>query len=146
MAALATVATLAAAGVSAVGTIRQSNAQKQAQRMQADAAQSQEQARQQELIAQREKDRIERGQTLERTIASTRARLGAAGVAPDEGSASAITTGLRETAAASEGVSDDVFRVRLARGRASLLAPDGSLGTAAQLTRTLGQAARSLLG
>lgn len=146
MAALATVATLAATGVTAVSTIRQANIQRQNQREQANAAQQQEQARQQELIAQREKDRADREQTLARTVASTRARLGAAGIAPDEGSASAITTGMRQTAAEAENVSDDVFRVRLARGRASLLAPDGSMGTALQVSRTLGQAARSLLG
>ena len=146
MAALASVATLAAAGFGAAATIRQSNAQRQASRAQADLAQGQEQARQQELILAREKDRAERQQTLQRTIASTRARLGAAGVAPDDGSAAALTTGLAETAAAAEDQSDDAFRLRLARGRASLLNTDGSLAPALQVGRSLGQAARSLIG
>lgn len=147
MAALASVATLLAAGATAAGSIRQAEAQRQAQRAQAAIAQQQDQARQQELILQRERDRAEREQTLARTIAATRARLAAGGVAPDEGSGAAVTTGLRRTAAEAEDATDEAFRVRLARGRASLLAPpDGSLNAALAVTRTLGQAARSLLG
>lgn len=147
MAALASVATLVAAGASAAGSLRQADAQRQNQRAQAGLAQQQEQSRQQELVVQREKDRLEREQTLARTIASTRARLGAAGVAPDDGSAAAITTGLRRTAAEAEDASDEAFRIRLARGRSSLLSPDGGgVTTALSVGRTLGQAARSLLG
>ena len=136
MAALASVATLVAAGASAAGSLRQADAQRQNQRAQAGLAQQQEQSRQQELVVQREKDRLEREQTLARTIASTRARLGAAGVAPDDGSA-----------AEAEDASDEAFRIRLARGRSSLLSPDGGgVTTALSVGRTLGQAARSLLG
>lgn len=146
MAALASVATLATAGLGAAASMRQAKAQRETQRAQADLAQGQEQARQQELILAREKDRAEREQTLRRTIASTRARLGAAGIAPDDGSAGALTTGLAETAAAAEDQSDDAFRIRLARGRASLLNTDGGIAPVLQVTRSLGQAARSLIG
>lgn len=146
MGALTSIATVAAAGATALGGIRQADAQRQTQRAQAQAAQQQEQVRQQELVVQRERDRAERAGSLSRTVATARTRLAAGGIAPDEGSAAALTTGLNEAAAAAEGSSDEAFRVRLARGRASLLAPDGTVTAFLQAGRTLGQAARSLLG
>lgn len=146
MGALTSIATIAAAGATAAGGIRQASAQRQAQRAQAELGQQQEQARQQELIVQRERDRAERAESLSRTVAAARTRLAAGGIAPDEGSAAALTTGINEAAAAAEGSSDEAFRARLARGRASLLAPDGSVTAFLQAGRTLGQAARSLLG
>jgi small-conductance mechanosensitive channel len=146
MAALASIAALVGTGASVVGSVRQSDSQRQTQRAQAELAQQQEQARQQELIAQRERDRAERAETLSRTIASTRARLAAGGIAPDEGSGAAITTGLAESAATVDDLSDEAFRARLSRGRASLLAPDGTVNAFLQAGRTLGSTARNLLG
>jgi small-conductance mechanosensitive channel len=146
MAALASIATLVAAGASTVGAVRQAGSQREMQRAQAQAAQQQEQVRQRELVAQREQDRAERSLALSRTIASTRARLAAGGVAPDDGSAASLTTGLREAAAEADGLTDEAFRARLARGRTSLLAPDGTVNAFLQAGRTLGQATRSLLG
>ena len=56
--------------------------------------------------------------------------------------------GLRADAAAGQRDSDELFRARLASGRASLLNPDGSLTTVTSLLRALpsfGTAVRSLL-
>ncbi len=145
MGALSSIAALAGAGISAYGTVRQAQTQRQNQRAQVDLARQQEQARQQELLAQQEADRVQRQQTLQKTIASTRARMAASGVAPDEGSAGAITTGLERTAAESRDADDEVFRARLARGRASLLNPDGTLTAALAAARGFGASARSLL-
>jgi hypothetical protein len=146
LASIATIASIAGAGLSGAAAIRQSRAQSETQRAQVQIAQRQEQSRQQELIVQRERERAERGQTLARTVAATRARLAAGGVAPDEGSAEALATGLHRTAAEAEGQDDEAFRARLSRGRASLLAPDGSVNAFLSAGRTLGQATRSLLG
>jgi len=146
MGALTSLATIAAAGATTLGGVRQADAQRQTQRAQAELAQQQEQARQQELLVQRERDSADRAQSLSRTVAAARTRLAAGGIAPDEGSAAALTTGLNEAAAAAEGSSDEAFRARLARGRASLLAPDGTVTAFLQAGRSLGQAARSLLG
>jgi hypothetical protein len=71
--------------------------------------------------------------------------LAAGGVAPDEGSAGALTTGLRRAAAETEDASEEAFQARLARGRSSLLNPDGTLTAALQNARGFGQLARSLL-
>jgi len=145
MGALTSLATLVGAGASLYGTVRQVQAQNAANRAQVEVAQQQEQARQQELLARREADRVERQQTLARTIASTRARLAASGVAPDEGSAGALTAGLERAAAEAEDASDEELRARLARGRASLLNPDGTLTAVLQGVRSFGTVARSLL-
>jgi hypothetical protein len=145
LAPIATVATLAATGVGVAATLRQSNAQRQAQQAQASAQAKQDELRRAELTAQRTQDSADRAATLARTVAATRARLGAAGIAPDDGSAGAITAGMEQTAAEAEGTSDAIFRQRLSRGRGSLLASDGTLSTVAQVGRSLGQAARSLL-
>jgi hypothetical protein len=145
MAALAPIATIAATGIGVAAALRQSSSQGQTQKLQAAQQAEQEQARRVELAAQRSQDSADRAATLAKTIASARARLGAAGIAPDEGSAAALTTGLERAAAEAEGASDAIFRQRLARGRSSLLASDGSLTTVAQVSRSLGQAARSLL-
>ena len=145
LAPIATVATLAATGVGVASTLRQANAQRDAQQAQAAAQAKQDEIRRAELTAQRTQDSADRTATLARTVAATRARLGAAGIAPDDGSAGAITAGMERTAAETEGTSDAVFRQRLSRGRGSLLASDGTLSTVAQVGRSLGQAARSLL-
>ena len=61
------------------------------------------------------------------TLAASRARLAAGGVQPDEGSAAALTAGLRGDAAAAQSDQAAVFNARLAAGRRSLLNDDGSL-------------------
>lgn len=145
MGALASFATVLGAGASLYGTVRQAQMQTATNRAQIQVAQQQEEARQQELLAQREADRIARQQALSRTIASSRARLAAGGIAPDEGSAGALTAGLESSAAEAEGMSEAALRARLARGRASLLNPDGTLTAALQAGRSFGSLARSLL-
>lgn len=145
MGALASIATVLGAGASIYGTVRQVQAANAASRAQARIAEAQEQARRQELLAQRQAERAERQRTLARTIAAARARLAAGGVAPDEGSAAALTAGLRQAAAEAEGAGEEVFRARLARGRASLLQPDGTLTAVLQGVRGFGSAMRNLL-
>lgn len=83
MGALASIATVLGAGASIYGTVRQVQAANAASRAQARIAEVQEQARRQELLAQRQAERAERQRTLARTIAAARARLAAGGVAPD---------------------------------------------------------------
>ncbi|WP_135467748.1 hypothetical protein [Crenalkalicoccus roseus] len=145
MGALASFATVLGAGASLYGTVRQAQAQSAMSRAQAEIAKSQEEARQQELLAQREAERASRQQTLSRTVAAARARLAASGVAPDDGSAGALTAGFERVAAEAEGASEEALRARLARGRASLLNPDGTLTAMLQSGRSFGALARSLL-
>jgi hypothetical protein len=148
MAALAPLATLASAGVGLYAQ-QQSQAQARAQqRAQMDIQQQQEAARQQQIQMQQQADARARGEQLARTVAATRARLAAGGLSVDDGSAATVQEGLRADAAAGQRDSDDIFRARLASGRASLLNPDGSLTTVTSLLRALpsfGTAVRSLL-
>jgi hypothetical protein len=148
MAALAPLATLASTGVG-IFTQQQSQARARAQqRAQVDLQQQQESARQQQLQLQQQADARARGEQLSRTVAATRARLAAGGLSVDDGSAATVQEGLRADAAAGQRDSDDIFRARLASGRASLLNPDGSLTTVNSLLRALpsfGTAVRSLL-
>ena len=74
MGALASFATVLGAGASLYGTVRHAQAQSAMSRAQAEIAKSQEEARQQELLAQREAERASRQQTLSRTVAAARAR------------------------------------------------------------------------
>ncbi|ONG55715.1 hypothetical protein BKE38_08590 [Pseudoroseomonas deserti] len=145
MAQLAPIATLIGTGASLYGTVRQG----QAQAAQAKAQSQQEAAtlaaRQQQLAAQQATDTREREAALERTMASTRARLAAAGVSPDQGSAAAITAGLQQDAAEAAADSADRFDARMAAGRSSLLNADGSLTTWLRAGNSFGGALRSLL-
>lgn len=145
MAALASIATVVGAGTSVYGQVRQAQAAKHMTRAQVQVDQRQEAARQQALLAQQQQERQARAQALGRTIAATRARLAASGQGADAGSAGAVTAGLKGDAAAAQGAEDTVYAARLGQGRASLLAPDGTLTALLRSGRTLGGIARSLL-
>ena len=145
MAALASIATLAGAGATVYGQVRQAQAAKGMNRAQVAVDRQQEAARQQVLAAQQAGERQARAQALGRTIAATRARLAASGQGADAGSAGAVTAVLKQDAAAAQGAEDSVYDARLRSGRASLLAPDGTLTALLRSGRTLGGIARSLL-
>ena len=145
MAALASIATVVGAGASVYGNVRQAQAAKAQNRAQVQVDQRQEAARQQALLAQQQGERQARAQALGRTIAAARARLAASGQSADAGSAGAVTAGLKGDAVAAQGAEDSVYQARLAGGRASLLAPDGTLTALLRSGRTLGGIARSLL-
>ena len=145
MAALASFATLVGAGASIYGNVRQAQQQNALNKAQMQIAQQQEAARQQALLAQQQQDAQQRQLTLSKTIATTRARLAASGVAPDAGSAGALTAGLAQDAAAAQAADDATLRARLAQGRVSLLNPDGTFSALLQSGRTFGFASRSLL-
>ena len=145
MAALASIATVVGAGASVYGNVRVAQAAKAQDRAQAELGRQQEVARQQLLSAQQRQERQARAQALGRTIAATRARLAASGQSVDAGSAGAVTAGLKDDAAAAQGTEDAVYAARLGQGRASLLAPDGTLTALLRSGRTLGGIARSLL-
>jgi uncharacterized protein HemX len=145
MAALASLATLVGAGASVYGTVRQVQAQHSANRAQAQLGQAQEAARQDALRVQQEEQARQRQQALARTLATTRARLAAGGLQPEDGSGAAVTSGLRQDAAAAQGADDAAHRARLSQGRSSLLSPDGTVTALLQSGRTFGLAARSLL-
>jgi hypothetical protein len=145
MAALASIATVVGAGASVYRNVRQAQAAKAQDRAQADLARQQEAARQQVLAAQQRQDWQGRAQALGRTTAATRARLAASGQSADAGSAGAVSAGLKADAAAAQDAEDAVYQARLGQGRASLLAPDGTLTAVLRSGRTLGAVARSLL-
>jgi transcription initiation factor TFIID subunit TAF12 len=145
MAALASIATVVGAGASVYGQVRQAQAAKGMNRAQVAIDRQQEVARQQTLSAQQAQDRQARAQALGRTIAATRARLAASGQSADAGSAGAVTAGLKGDAAAAQDAEAGVYEARLGSGRASLLAPDGTLTALLRSGRTLGGIARSLL-
>ena len=145
MAALSSVATLVGAGATLYGNIHQAQTSNATNRAQAQIAQQQEVARQQTVQAQARESALARSQALARTLASARARMAAGGRAADEGSAGAVTTGLRQDAAATQEAEDSTFSARLAQGRRSLLNADGTLTTVLSSGRTLGTIARSLL-
>ena len=145
MGALASLATVVGAGASVYGTARQAQQQNALNRAQVQIAQQQETARQQALLAQQQQDAQQRQLTLQKTIATTRARLAASGISPDGGSAGALAGGLVQESAAAQGADDATLRARLAQGRISLLNPDGTFAALLQSGRTFGLAARSLL-
>lgn len=145
MAQLAPIATLIGTGASLYGTVRQGQAQAAQSKAQAEQEAASLAARQQQIATQQEVDARERADRLERTLASTRARLAASGVSPDQGSAAAIATGLQQDAAEAQQSSSDAYGARLAAGRASLLNPDGSLTTWLRAGNSFGGALRSLL-
>ena len=91
MAALASLATLVGAGATIYGNVRQAQQQNTLNKAQVNIAQQQDTARQQALLAQQQQDAQQRQSMLAKTIATTRARLAASGVAPDAGSAAALT-------------------------------------------------------
>lgn len=145
MAQLAPVAALVGTGLSVYSTARQAQVQSANAKAQARAAQEQETARLQAAAVQATADDRSRQDTLERTLASVRARAGASGLAADEGSAAAVADGLRQDAAADAGEDEALRSARLAAGRRSLLNTDGSLTTWLRAGSTFAGAARSLL-
>jgi hypothetical protein len=141
MAQIASIASLAGAGASIFGNVRQGQQQQQ-QAREAAVANAE---RQRQLEIQRQAEARSRSETLERTIASTRARMAASGIRPDEGSAAALAQGFRRDAQNAEADSDALFRSRLAAGRRSLLASDGSFNSFLRAGQGFGSAVRSLI-
>jgi hypothetical protein len=145
MAQLAPLATLFGTGASLYATARQAQTQSaQARRAQEDARAAGE-ARAQQVAVQQASEARSREARLAGTVAATRARLAAGGVAPDEGSAAALTSGLQRDAAAAQAESDAVFAARIAAGRRSLLNDNGSLTPWLRAGASFGSAVRSLL-
>jgi hypothetical protein len=145
MAQIVPIATVLGAGASIFGTGRQAQMQTAQARQQATDAKAQNEARQQQLAAQQAAERRAAESRLAGTIASARARLAAGGIQPDEGSAAALTAGLRRDAAAAQSDSLAVFDARLAAGRRSLLNDDGSLTPWLRAGATFSGTLRTLL-
>jgi len=141
MAQLAPIAAAVNAGATIYNQVRQNQSQSAAR----DEARRQQEARAAQLATEQAAEQRARGARLEGTIASTRARLAASGIRPDEGSAAALTTGLRRDAAAAEQDSALLANARLAAGRRSLLNDDGSLTGFLRAGASLGGSLRSLL-
>ena len=145
MAQIVPIATVLGAGASIFGTGRQVQMQGAQARKQAADAKAQNEARQQQLAAQQAAERRIAESRLAGTVASTRARLAAGGIQPDEGSAVALTAGLRRDVAAAQSDSLAVFDARLAAGRRSLLNDDGSLTPWLRAGATFSGTLRTLL-
>jgi len=145
MAQIAPIATVLGAGASLYATGRQAQMQSAQAKKQADDAKAAADARAQQLAVQQASDNRAAQAKLAGTIASARARLGAGGVQPDEGSAAALTSGLKRDAAAAQADSLAVFNARLASGRHSLLNDDGSLTPWLRAGATFSGALRNLL-
>jgi hypothetical protein len=145
MAQIVPIATVLGAGASIYATGRQAQMQAAQARQQATDAKAQNEARQQQLAAQQAAERRISDSRLAGTIASTRARLAAGGIQPDEGSAAVLMAGLRRDAAAAQSDSLAVFDTRLAAGRRSLLNDDGSLTPWLRAGATFSGALRNLL-
>jgi len=145
MAQLASLASLAGTGLAVYGQVRQGQQQQATARAQEENLRAQQAAQAEQVAVQSAANERERQDRLARTIASARARLAAGGVAPDEGSAAALTAGLRRDAAQDAAEDAAVTSARLAAGRRSLLASDGSLNSFLRAGQTLGGAVRSLL-
>ena len=138
MAQIASIASLALAGASALD-------QAQKQKSDARAREAQQAAQQQFLAGQQAAQQRARQEVLARSIAATRARFAAGGLSPDEGSAAALTAGMRADAAQSETESADLLRMRLAAGRPSLLNANGDFQGFVRATQSFGAIARNLL-
>ena len=138
MAQIASIASLALAGASLEGQMRNRKAERQAR-------ETQQSAQQQFLASQQAAQQRARQDVLARSIASTRARLAAGGLSPDEGSASALVAGMRADAAQHEAESADLLRLRLAAGRPSLLNGNGDFQGFVRATQSFGAVARNLL-
>jgi hypothetical protein len=145
MAQIATIASLALAGVSAYGQVQQQRQRKAETRVQQEAAQQQQVAQQQVIATQTAAQQRARQEVMVRTIAATRARMAASGVSPDEGSASALTVGMAADAAQDQAESTELLRTRLAAGRPSLLTSNGDFQGFVRATQSFGAIARNLL-
>ena len=138
MAQIASIASLALAGASLEGQMRNRKAERQAR-------EAQQSAQQQLLASQQAAQQRARQDVLARSIAATRARLAAGGLSPDEGSAAALVAGIRADAAQNEAESADLLRLRLAAGRPSLLNGTGDFQGFVRATQSFGAVARNLL-
>ncbi|UPY36609.1 hypothetical protein [Sediminicoccus sp. KRV36] len=145
MAAISSLATLASAGVGIYAQNRAAQQQRATQRAQLQVSQQQDAGRQEQLALQQQAEARARGEQVARTVASARARLAGGGLAVNDGSAAAVTQGLRADAAAGQADSDALFRARLASGRASLLNPDATLTNVLRAIPSFGNAVRNLL-
>ena len=105
MAQIASIASLALAGASLEGQMRNRKAERQAR-------EAQQSAQQQLLASQQAAQQRARQDVLARSIAATRARFAAGGLSPDEGSAAALVAGMRADAAQNEAESADLLRLR----------------------------------
>ena len=138
MAQIASIASLALAGASLEGQMRNRKAERQAH-------EAQQSAQQQLLASQQAAQQRARQDVLARSIAATRARFAAGGLSPDEGSAAALVAGMRADAAQNEAESADLLRLRLAAGRPSLLNGAGDFQGFVRATQSFGAVARNLL-
>lgn len=145
MAQIATIASLAIAGVSAYNQAQQQRQRKAATRVQQEAAREHQIAQQQVITTQAAAQQRARQDVLARTIAATRARLAAGGISPDEGSAAALTGGMVADAAQDQAESTELLRTRLAAGRPSLLTSNGDFQGFVRATQSFGAIARNLL-
>jgi small-conductance mechanosensitive channel len=145
MAQLAPVVTLAATGASIYAQSQEAARQKKNAQVQQQNAQVQQDAQQQVLAAQATQNAGERRRSLERSIASARARLAAGGVNPDQGSGAALAAGLRGAAQEAQAADDATYAARLSAGRKSLLDQDSSLTNWVRAGQGLGRAVKSLL-
>lgn len=134
MAQIATIASLALAGASMQNQAKNRKVEARAR-----------EAQQQYIASQQAAQQRARQDILARSIAATRARFGASGVSPDEGSASALVAGMRADAAQADSESADLLRQRLAAGRASLVNSNGDFQGFVRATQSFGAIARNLL-
>jgi hypothetical protein len=145
MAQLAPVVTLAATGASIYAQSQEAKRQKKNAQAQQQNAIVQQDAQQQVLAVQAMQNAVERQRALDRSVASARARLAAGGVNPDQGSAAALTTGLRTAAQEAQNADDATYAARLSAGRKSLLDQDSSLTNWVRAGQGLGRVVKSLL-
>jgi vacuolar-type H+-ATPase subunit E/Vma4 len=176
MAQLATVATIAASAANVVQGFSQSRAssqnrsaaaqqqqERQLEQQQQEQLQQEDRRRRQaaenaQLQAQSAERARQRQVLLEKTVASTRARLAASGTSPDEGSGAALIGGLRKDAADAQAAEDqqlgariaenDDLPARMSAGRRSLIDESGNLTGFTRAVRSvasLGSGLRSLL-
>jgi len=145
MAQLAPIVTLAATGATIYAQSQEAKRQKKNAQIQRENTQVQQEAQQQVLAVQAAQDTAERQRALERSVAAARARLAAGGVNPNEGSAAALTEGLRSAAREAQGADDAVYAARLTAGRKSLLDHDTSLTNWVRAGQGLSRITRSLL-
>ena len=138
MAQIASIASLALAGASLEGQMRNRKAERQAR-------EAQQSAQQQLLASQQAAQQRARQEVLARSIGATRARLASGGLSPDEGSASALVAGMRADAAQNDAESADLLRLRLAAGRPSLLNGTGDFQGFVRATQSFDAVARNLL-
>ncbi|MCE2923687.1 MAG: hypothetical protein LW837_27575 [Roseomonas sp.] len=134
MAQIASIASLALAGASMQNQAKNRKVEARAR-----------EAQQQYIASQQAAQQRARQDVLARSIAATRARFGASGVSPDEGSASALVAGMRADAAQADSESADLLRQRLAAGRASLVNSNGDFQGFVRATQSFGAIARNLL-